>query len=99
MIIIAGYVRVPAAVKSELQGPLETFVAATRAEAGCRDFSFGYDAVEPELLRVFEIFDDGDAFEIHRNAPHMIVWRGVRERLGVIDRHLKLFEISSAENI
>ena len=99
MILIAGYVRVPEAVKAELQAPLEVFVAATRAETGCRDFSFSYDAVEPEKLRVFEVFDDRAAFEAHRNSPHMAEWRGVRARLGVNARHLKLFDISSAETI
>lgn len=97
--MIAGYVGVPDAVKAALQKPLEAFVADTRDEPGCRDFSFAYDAVEPEKLRVFEVFDDRAAFEAHRNSPHMAEWRSVRARLGVTERHLKLFDISSVETI
>jgi quinol monooxygenase YgiN len=99
MIVIAGYVGVPSAAKAELQKALETFVADTREEAGCRDFSFAYDAVEPEKLRVFEVFDDRAAFEAHRNSPHMAEWRSVRARLGVNERHLKLFDIAAVETI
>lgn len=99
MIVIAGYVRVPASVKAELQAPMETFVAATRAEPGCRDFTFGYDVIEIEKLRIHEAFDDRAAFQAHRESAHMAEWRAVRERLGVTERHLKLFEIASVETI
>jgi quinol monooxygenase YgiN len=99
MLIIAGHVRVPEAVKAALQAPLEVFVAATRAEPGCRDFSFAWDTIDPEIMRVFEIFDDEAAFAAHGQSAHMQSWRIARERLGVVGRVLSSYTISDHRKI
>jgi quinol monooxygenase YgiN len=99
MLIIAGHVRVPETAKAALQAPLEVFVAATRSERGCRDFSFAWDTLDSEIMRVFEIFDDEAAFEAHRQSAHMAVWRAVREKLGVIRTELSSYTISEHRTI
>jgi len=99
MIVLAGYVRVPETAKAQLQPYLEIFVAATRAEPGCRDFWFAFDSLDPECMRVFEIFDDEEAFAAHRNSAHMAEWRAARERLGIVGRVLTRYEISAHESI
>jgi quinol monooxygenase YgiN len=96
MLIIAGFIRVPQAVKAELQPHLEAYVAAVRAEPGCRAFTFAYDAVEPELMRIFEVYDDAAAFAAHDGAAYVKAWRATREGLGVTDRNLVRYEVASS---
>ena len=95
MIAIAGYVRVPIGQRAALQPHIETYVAACRAEPGCREFTVAWDAVDAELMRMFEVFDDEAAFAAHDASTHVQIWRQARASLGAPGRELKRYEISS----
>ncbi len=97
MIAIAGFVRVPVDQRAALQPHIETYVAACRAEPGCRIFTVAYDAIDPGLMRMFEVFDDAAAFAAHDAMPHVAVWRAARAKLGAPGRELVRYEISSSE--
>lgn len=97
MIVIAGYFRVPSASLSAMRPHIEAYIATVRSEPGCREFSFAYDAVDPELLRCFEIYEDRNAFEAHGRTPHLAAWKETRARHGVTERVMKLYEIASVE--
>ncbi|MES1159042.1 MAG: putative quinol monooxygenase [Terricaulis silvestris] len=96
MIAIAGYVRVPVGQRAALQPHIETYVAACRAEPGCRVFTVAWDAIDPELMRMFEVFDDETAFKAHDSSTHVQVWRQARASLGAPGRELTRYEISSS---
>lgn len=99
MIVIAGYFRVPSASLSAMRPHVEAYVAAVRAEPGCREFSFAYDAIDPELIRAFEIYEDRAAFEAHGRMAHLATWKETRARLSVTERVIKLYEIASVEAV
>jgi quinol monooxygenase YgiN len=94
MLILAGSVRVPAEKIEAARPHLEAMVRASRAEPGCRAYSFAFDVLEPGRIRIFEVFDDADAREAHRNSPHMAAWRACWAELGIGDRDITLYEIS-----
>ncbi len=99
MIVIAGHFRVPSASLSAMRPHIEAYVAAVRSEPGCLEFSFAYDAVDPELIRAFEIYTDRAAFDTHGKTPHLAAWKEIRARHGVTERVIKLYEIASVEAV
>lgn len=94
-VIVAGTVRVPPENVEKLRPHMHTMLAASRAEDGCEVYSYGFDAKEPGLVRIFEIWRDRAALNAHARAPHMAPWRAAGAELGVSDRQLKLYEVAS----
>ena len=94
-VIVAGTVRVPPENIEKLRPHMHTMLAASRAEDGCETYSYGFDAKEPGLVRIFEIWRDRAALTAHTKAPHMSPWRAAGAELGVSDRRLSLYEVAS----
>ncbi len=97
MIILAGTVRIPLEKIAAARPHLEAMVRASRAELGCRAYSFAFDVFEPGLVRIFEVFDDAHARQAHSVSPHMQAWRESWPELGVGERDMVLYEISHSE--
>ena len=65
MIIVAGTIEVdPADRDAFLQGRADA-VRATRSEPGCIEYAFSADVIDPGLVRIFEIWESGDALTTH----------------------------------
>ncbi len=94
-IIIAGTVRVPPENIETLRPHMHVMLAASRAEDGCETYSYGFDAMDESLVRVFEVWRDRAAIEAHFQAPHMAPWRAAGTELGVFERKLSLYEVAS----
>ena len=94
-IIIAGTVRVPPENLAKLRPHQDAMLAASRAEDGCETYSYGFDAKDAGLVRVFEIWRDQAAIDAHFKAPHMATWRAANAELGVFERKLALYEVAS----
>lgn len=75
VIILAGTLRVPEEKIDAVHERLPAMIAASRAEAGIVVYSLAWDPLEPDLLRVFEVYRDYEALEAHRATPHLIAWR------------------------
>lgn len=94
-LIIAGTMRVAPENLPDLKPHMQTMLAASRAEDGCLEYSYGEDVAEPGLIRVFEVWRDQGAIEAHFKTPHMAEWRAAGARLGVSDRRLFAYEVAS----
>ena len=59
----------------------ENAAASVRDEPGCHRFDVS--AVEGDDTRfvLYELYDDAEAFEAHRQAPHFAAWRQVADRV------------------
>ena len=55
--------------------------ASVRDEPGCHRFDV--TAVEGDESRfvLYELYDDAEAFEAHKRAPHFAAWRQVADRV------------------
>ena len=94
-VIVAGTVRVPPGNIERLRPHMHAMLAASRAEDGCETYSYGFDAKDEGLVRVFEIWRDQAAIEAHFKAPLMGPWRAAGAELGVFERKLSLYEVAS----
>jgi quinol monooxygenase YgiN len=99
MIILAGTIRVAPGKQTAAAEVLARLVEATRAEVGCISYSFAFDVLDDRMLRIFEVFRDEAALAAHRASPHMAAWRGEATALGVADRELWQYEVSSRKQI
>ena len=65
MVIVAGTIEVdPDQRDAFLQGRADS-ILTTRKEPGCVEYSFSADANDPGLIRIFEIWESGDALQTH----------------------------------
>jgi quinol monooxygenase YgiN len=92
MIIVAGTARIPVANMDRWRQAAAEVIAATRAEAGCRVYSFAEDALEPGLVRIFEIWESRAHLEAHQRMPHLATWRAALAELGASDRSITSYE-------
>lgn len=94
-VAIAGTYRVPVENLERLKPHLDAVIQASRDEDGCEVYSHAYDAAEPGLIRVFEIWRDPAAFDAHGRAAHVATWRAAWPELGLTDRALVLYDLAA----
>ena len=92
MIVIEGTVRIPPANLDKARTVMEQMIRASRAEAGCLDYAYSVDVLDPGLIRVNERWESRDALAGHFKTAHMATWRAFFPELGITDRSLRLYE-------
>jgi quinol monooxygenase YgiN len=96
MLILAGSIRLPPENMPAARPVMAAMVAASRAEAGCIAYSFAEDLIEPGLVRIFEVFRDLEAQQVHSTSAHMMQWRAAWPELGIGDRQITHYQVASA---
>ena len=92
MIVIEGTVRIPPENLAAARPVMEQMIRASRVEAGCIDYAYSVDVLDPGLIRVSERWESRDALAAHFKAAHMTTWRSFFPQLGISDRSLRLYE-------
>ena len=90
MIIVEGTVRIADLEKA--RAGMEAMVAASRAEAGCIEYAYSIDILDPGLVRIIERWESREALARHVETEHLKVWRESWPELGVSERSLRLYE-------
>jgi quinol monooxygenase YgiN len=96
---IAGYIRVPANAHDVRQPQISNYVQSCRAESGCDAFNLSYDALDCEMLRVFEIWKDEESLKMHVASSHEQTWRQACIRFDAGEHALMRYDIASCEPI
>jgi len=71
-VVLVEFRLLPGAAERFRQLVLENAHHSVRDEPGCRRFDvlLPRDPADPELVRLYEIYDDAAAFEAHLGTPH-----------------------------
>ena len=93
MILIIGTIRLPPANVGSARRAMAQMVAASRAEAGCIDYAYAEDMLEPGLIRVSELWRDRQSLDKHFTSSHIAKWRAQWPALGITDRDLQAYEV------
>lgn len=88
MIVVAGYLRLKPDTFAGLSTPMQVMIAASRAEKGCHAYSYGRDVIDPDTIRVFELWDSQDDLDRHFATPHLKAWRQALADAGIEAREL-----------
>jgi quinol monooxygenase YgiN len=74
MIIVEGHARLGPGEMDRLKDAMRAQIEATRAEPGCIHYSYAADVLDPDVMRISEIWESQEALEAHFKAPHMAVF-------------------------
>ena len=92
MIVVVGQFRLPAARMDEARPVMAKVMLATRAEAGCVEYNYAEDVLDPGLIRVSELWHSRAQLAGHLATPHMALWVQERAGLGLTERSISVFE-------
>lgn len=91
-VIVIGQFRLPAEWMDEARPLMRKVMEATRAEAGCIEYNFAEDVLDPGLIRVSEVWESRTHLNAHARSAHMAVWAEERAGLGLTGRTVTVFE-------
>lgn len=97
MLLIVGTVRLPAANLNEARPAMQRMIEASRAEAGCIEYSYATDILDPGLIHVKELWLDRASLDKHFASGHIAAWRSTWPTLGITDRDLVLYEVDAPQ--
>ena len=71
MIVVNAIIKATAANIDAMREAIAAMEAASRAEAGCQDYTFSVELNNPNVLRITEKWDSMDDLAAHFGMPHM----------------------------
>ncbi|MEM7327103.1 MAG: putative quinol monooxygenase [Pseudomonadota bacterium] len=92
MIIVEGSARIPEGAWDEAIAAMEKMIIASRDEAGCIEYAYSRDVIDPNLLRIIERWQDKAALVSHFAEPHMAVFRAALAKVGPQDLQVRMYE-------
>jgi quinol monooxygenase YgiN len=95
MVIVAGVMVLRPGTLEELKPDMGRMIAASRAEAGCRCYSYGVDVEDPTVIRVYEEWDSRAHLEAHLKTEHFKDWRRRVAEVGIVRRDITAWEAGS----
>ncbi len=75
MIVVNATVTASAATIDALKAAIADMERASRAEAGCHDYTFSVELSNPDVLRITERWESMAALKAHFATPHMASFR------------------------
>ena len=80
MLIVLAEARFDPTQADKVRAVARPMIEASRAEPGCAGYDYAFDLLEPDLMRVRELWRDEQALKDHFATPHMAVFlKGLRE--------------------
>ena len=80
MLIVLAEARFDPVQTDEVRALAQPMIEASRAEPGCAGYDYAFDLIEPDLMRVRELWRDEQALKDHFATPHMAAFlKGLRE--------------------
>ncbi|MDJ0920262.1 MAG: putative quinol monooxygenase [Henriciella sp.] len=92
MIIVEGSARIPTDAWDQALTAMEAMILASREEAGCIEYAYSRDALDPDLLRIIERWKDLAALQAHFAEPHMAVFRQALSEIGPQDLQVRMYD-------
>ena len=96
MIVVVGQFRFPPERMEEARPIMRKVIDATRAEAGCVQYNYGEDVLDPGLIRVSELWQSREHLTAHMHTAHMAQWQRERAELGLSGREIMAYEAGAA---
>lgn len=99
MVVVSGTFNFPAGTAADVRAAMATCVAATLQEEGCITYRFYPDMDDENVYRVFEEWETMEHLGAHGKSDHLAEFRSTLQSLGLIDRKVKIYEVSNIKEI
>ena len=97
MIVVVGQFRLPPERMAEARPAMARVMLATRAEAGCVQYNYAEDLLDPGLIRVSEVWDSREQLTAHLKTAHMAQWVEERTGLGLSERAITVYHADDGQ--
>ena len=92
MLVLVVSIDTTAANIAAIREAIATLEAASRAEAGCYDYTFAVELNDPDKLRITECWEDEAALKAHFATPHMAAFNAAMAEASPRGMDLKCYE-------
>jgi quinol monooxygenase YgiN len=92
MVIVEGSAIIPDGGWETARPALEAMILASREEAGCIEYAYSVDILDPQKMRIIERWKDLDALLSHFKEPHMAVFRAALAEIGPRDVSVRMYD-------
>lgn len=93
MLIVAGEIVVESAAIETVRDALRIMETETRKEPGCATYAFSVDINDPNMMRIFEVWESMAALREHFGMPHMATFGAAVAKIQPKSVTVKAFEI------
>ena len=97
MIVVVGQFRLPVERMAAARPAMVRVMLATRAEAGCVQYNYAEDLLDPGLIRVSEVWDSREQLTAHLKTPHMAQWVEERGGFGLSERAITVYQADAGQ--
>lgn len=94
MLIVTVEVEFEDAGIHEKLAEIQAMDAATAAEPGCLAYRSSFDVTNPNLLRIYEMWDSMEALTPHFQTPHMARFQAALSGLNTKGMTAKVYEVA-----
>jgi quinol monooxygenase YgiN len=94
MLIVAGEIHMQPGTRQQFIDAVGVLVAATLQEPGCRRYAFTPDPDDPDLVRLYELWDDEASLTGHFESAHIAEWRDVSATLPIVSSELFRYTVT-----
>jgi quinol monooxygenase YgiN len=98
MIIVAGTFTTAPGKRDQVLEMSTGVVATTRQEEGCHEYVFSPDTEQPDIIRLYELWETAENLAAHARAPHLKEWREASTGL-ITGRSIKMFTVTDAQDL
>ncbi len=92
MLVLVVKIETTAENIAAIKDAIATMETASRAEAGCHDYTFAVELSDPNNLRITECWEDEAALKAHFATPHMAAFNEAMAQAGPRSMDLKCYE-------
>ena len=92
MLIVIAEAEMPEGSRAGMIAAGTAMITASRQEAGCLGYDYAWDIIEPNVMRIRELWKDEAALRFHFQTPHMKAFlaalyadRNVKTKITVYD--------------
>lgn len=74
MLIVIAEAQVPEGNRAAMVAAGTAMITASRKEEGCLGYDYAWDIIEPNVMRICELWRDEAALRFHFQTPHMAIF-------------------------
>jgi len=93
MLVVLAEARFDPAQTERVRAVARPMIEASRAEPGCAGYDYAFDLLEPDLMRVRELWRDAQALADHFATPHMATFLAALRDLRPTALSVKCYEL------
>ena len=97
MIVVNAIVKSKQDDIAALKDAIAVMETASRAEAGCEDYTFSVELSDPDALRITEKWTTVEALQAHFATPHMAEFQAAMAQLSAPSVEVKFYEVKEIQ--